>query len=154
MQVKSETGSVLDYEPGIQRTCTDLFELPVDILIPGARPDVITKKNVDRVQAKIIVEAANIPIPIDVEETLWGMDVLVIPDFIANAGGVISSYVEWAHGNRAEMFRTIKDKITRVNHRVLKLSSRNNETPRHVAQRIAMERVKKAMENRYRYGWH
>ncbi len=151
---KSETGSVLGYESGIQRSCADLFGLPVDILIPGARPDVITENNVDRVQAKIIVEAANIPIPLEVEETLWGRGVLVISDFIANAGGVISSYVEWAHGNRAEMFRIIKDKITRVNHRVLKLSSRNKEMPRHAAQRLAMERVKKAMKNRYQYGWH
>jgi len=153
LQVKKETGAVNNYSPGIKRSCADLFGLPVDILIPGARPDVITKKNVGAVQAKIIVEAANIPIPWDVEETLWTEGVLVIPDFIANAGGVISSYVEWTHGTAANMFRMIKNRIPRVSHRVLTVSSKKGQTPRLVAERLAQRRVKKAMENRYRYGW-
>ena len=87
-----------------------LFELPVDVLIPGALPDVITRQNMNSVQAKIIVEAANIPIPFDVEEEL-SKRILIVPDFVANAGGVISSWVEYIGKDKKYMYKVAKERV-------------------------------------------
>ena len=76
-------------------TTEEIFGLPVDVLIPAALSDVITRDNVDRVEAKMVVEAANIPIRAEIEEVLRKRGVLVVPDILANAGGVISSYAEY-----------------------------------------------------------
>jgi glutamate dehydrogenase/leucine dehydrogenase len=124
-----------------------LFELPVDVLIPGALPDVITRHNMNSVQAKIIVEAANIPIPIDVEEEL-SKKLLIVPDFVANAGGVISSWVEYIGKDAKYMFKTVKDKITKNTDLVLSTSQKLSISPRDAANKIALERVKEAMLKR------
>lgn len=66
----------------------------MDILVPASIPDVINERNVERIQAKIVVEAANIPATYEIEKKLHERGILVVPDFVANAGGVISSYAE------------------------------------------------------------
>jgi glutamate dehydrogenase (NAD(P)+) len=124
-----------------------LFELPVDVLIPGALPDVITKSNFNSVQTKIIVEAANIPIPLDVEEEL-SKRTLIVPDFVANAGGVISSYVEYIGKDQKYMYKTVKNKIMKNTELVLKTSERLSISPRNAANKIAIDRVKFAMLKR------
>ncbi|MCD6469916.1 Glu/Leu/Phe/Val dehydrogenase, partial [Candidatus Bathyarchaeota archaeon] len=88
-RVKIETGSVINYERGRTLRHEEIFELPADILVPASIPDVINEKNVDRVQAKLIVEAANIPIRYNVEKILHERGILVAPDIVVNAGGVI-----------------------------------------------------------------
>jgi len=88
-EVKKNTGSVTNYSPGKVLKGEKLFELDVDILIPAALPNVINKDNVNKIKAKIIVEAANIPTTPDIEERLYKKNILVVPDFVANAGGVI-----------------------------------------------------------------
>ena len=124
-----------------------LFELPVDVLIPGALPDVINRQNMNSLQAKIIVEAANIPIPLDVEEEL-SKKILIVPDFVANAGGVISSWVEYLGKDAKYMYKTVKDKITKNTELVLKTSESLNISPRDAANKIALERIKTAMFKR------
>ncbi len=148
IKVKTETKAVKNYGDGKVLPPEKLFELPVDILIPGARPNVITDKNKEKVQAKIIVEAANIPIPESVEEWFHQKGVLVVPDFVVNAGGVISSYVEFIGGNEEKMFKTIREKVRRNSELVLKRSRKEGEVPRESALAIAQERVRQAMENR------
>lgn len=66
-----------------------------DILIPAAIGGVITEDNVDQVRAKIIIEAANIPVTCKADQTLYQKEVLVVPDILANSGGIIVSYLEW-----------------------------------------------------------
>lgn len=93
-------GSVCDLKNreklnGADLTSHELLELPVDILIPAALDDVIHKENVDKVKAKIILEMANGPIAKDADKTLYEKGVVVIPDILANAGGVAVSYFEW-----------------------------------------------------------
>ena len=124
-----------------------LFELPVDVLIPGALPDVINRQNMNLIQAKVIVEAANIPIPLEIEEEL-SKKILIVPDLVANAGGVISSYVEYIGKDQKYMFKTIKEKIKNNTELVLKTSESNSISPREAANKIALDRIKSAMSKR------
>jgi len=145
-KVKEETKTVINYKPSKVLKNEEIFELPVDVLIPAAIPDVITEKNVDKVKAKIIVQGANIPIPHDVEKILHKKGILIVPDFVANAGGVISSYVEYIGGTPEQMFKLVEEKIRKNTKLVLDKSKKENLNPRDAAMEIAKERVKKAMK--------
>ncbi|PIV67991.1 MAG: Glu/Leu/Phe/Val dehydrogenase [Candidatus Aenigmarchaeota archaeon CG01_land_8_20_14_3_00_37_9] len=148
IQVKNETGAVKNYGKGKILEPEKLFELPVDILIPGARPNVITDENKERVKAKVIIEAANIPIPIPVEDWFYEKGILIVPDFVCNAGGVISSYVEFIGGNEKQMFEIVKEKVRHNTELVLKKSKEEKMTPMNAALKIAQERVREAMDKR------
>lgn len=148
MRVKKATGSVVNYQDGRALETKGLFGLPVDMLIPGARPDSITKENVSDIKAKLIIEAANIPATTEAEQILHERGVLVIPDFIANAGGVITAAVEYRGGTEEEAFRMIKEKIGRNVEQVIKMAYDRGILPRFAAETIAKERVINAM--RYR----
>jgi glutamate dehydrogenase/leucine dehydrogenase len=78
----------------------DLLTLDVDVLMPAALGDVITSSNVDQVKASIIVEAANAPVTPVADVTLVDRGVLVVPDILANAGGVTVSYFEWVQNHQ------------------------------------------------------
>jgi glutamate dehydrogenase/leucine dehydrogenase len=147
-KVKEETHSVINYKPGKVLNNEKLFELDVDILIPAAIPDVITKKNVNKVKAKIIVEGSNIPIPHNVEKILQKKNVLIVPDFVANAGGVISSYVEYIEGTPGEMFKLVEEKITRNTKIVLNHAKIMEIDTRTAGLQIAQERVKDSMNKK------
>lgn len=146
MKVKESTGSVINGE-GEKLESSKIFELDVDVLIPAALPDVINKNNMDKVKAPIIVEAANIPMPLDVESEL-SKTKLIIPDFVANAGGVISSYVEYIGGSVEDMQNLVKEKLIANTKHVLETSFEKKITPREAATHIAMTRIKKAMSER------
>jgi glutamate dehydrogenase/leucine dehydrogenase len=143
MQTKAEKGTVTAYEAPTAKKLlgADLFGLPVTVLIPGARPDVINDSNKANVKCKLLVEAANIPIGEKNEDELWRRGVVVVPDFVANAGGVISSYCEFVGKNEQEMFRVVEEKIVRNTRLVMEEALRTKQNPRVVAQRIARERV-------------
>ncbi len=144
--VKEETGTVTNGK-GKKLVGSELFELPVDVLIPAAMPDVINIKNMDKVKAKVIIEAANIPIPLDVEAKL-SKKVLIVPDFVANAGGVISSYVEYIGKGEDYMRKLVQEKIVKNTSLVLKNASKKGISPREAAMDIAASRVKAAMKKR------
>ncbi len=148
LQVKKEMGSVINYKPADILPNEKIFELEVDILIPSALPDVINEKNLNEVKAKIIVEASNIPIRVDIEKILHDRGILIVPDFVANAGGVISSYAEYKGYDEQKMFRLVEKKVKRNTKLVLNLSKKEDMMPREAAERIAKERVKKAMEEK------
>jgi len=122
----------------------EIFELPVDVLIPAALPDVIREDNVDRVKAKMVVEAANIPVSPEMEEVLRKRGVLVVPDIIANAGGVISSYAEYVSYNPKRMFKLVQRKIRRNTRTVLEYAEEKNIGLRDAALNIAKERIRGA----------
>ncbi|MBU0586734.1 Glu/Leu/Phe/Val dehydrogenase [Candidatus Micrarchaeota archaeon] len=146
METKAQKGTVTEYSEGKVIGAEQLFTLNVDVLIPGARPDVITEKNAAGVKAKIIVEAANIPIPQDVEKELGKRGVLVIPDFIANAGGVISSYAELEGYTPEKMFSLVSVKIRK--NTALALERMKDNDVREAGEIIAKERVEEAMEKK------
>lgn len=142
MAIKAEKGTVTAGK-GEKLDAAKLFELPVDILIPGARPDVIHAGNVNNVKAKIVAEAANLPAKYEVEQVLMKKGVIVLPDFVANAGGVISSYCETMGWDADKMFKVVEDKIS-SNTKIMLERTKDNDT-RKAALAIAKERVRAAM---------
>ncbi len=150
MEAKSKDGTVTAYKDGKTKVLKpeDLFGLSVDVLIPGARPNVIHAQNVQSVKAKVIVEAANIPMEYEIEKVLMKRGITIVPDFVANAGGVISSYCEWRGYTEQEMFKIVENKITR-NTRLVLERTKGHDT-RAAALDLAKERVLDAMDKR---GW-
>ncbi|MCO6045509.1 glutamate dehydrogenase [Aeoliella sp. ICT_H6.2] len=96
-----EHGNSLAGFPGAKAiTNDDLLELDVVVLIPAALGGVITTENADRIRAKLIVEAANMPVRPDADDLLAARDITILPDVLANAGGVTVSYFEWAQNRQ------------------------------------------------------
>lgn len=141
IKVKRNTGSVINAN-GTKLSGNDIFELDVDVLIPAALPDVIGEQNVDRVKAPLIVEGANIPMREEYEYRLHKRGTLVIPDFVANAGGVISSYAEHKGMNEIKMFALVEQKITSSMKRLLESVSETKLTPREIANDLALKGLK------------
>ena len=119
-----------------------LYEMPVDILIPAAGPDVINKSNHRKVRAKIIVEGANIPIPESYERILWRRKVIIVPDIIANSVGVISSYAEYKGLNQKKMFRLVREKISKNTALILREALSKNRNPREIAVEAANKKLR------------
>jgi glutamate dehydrogenase (NAD(P)+) len=92
---KKEAGSVVGFRDADTITNENLLEMPVDILVPAALELQLTGDNAERVKAKIVVEGANAPTTPDADRILDERGVLVVPDILANAGGVVVSYFEW-----------------------------------------------------------
>ncbi len=147
MRVKAEKGTVTA-AAGERLEAAKLFEIPADILVPGARPDVIHAGNVANIKAKMVAEAANLPAKYEIEQALMKRGVVVLPDFVANAGGVISSYCETMGWDPETMFKVVEGKV-KSNTRVMLERANDNDT-RKAAMEIARERVSDAMRFR---GW-
>jgi glutamate dehydrogenase (NAD(P)+) len=94
-EIVDEGGSLTDYEGADQLAADDLIEIECDVFIPAALGGMVHKQNADRLKAKIVVEGANSPTTPAADDILAGNDVLVVPDVMANAGGVVVSYFEW-----------------------------------------------------------
>ncbi len=95
-------GSVCDIRFGKTITNEQVLELPVDILVPSALENVINEKNMVKIKAKIIVEMANGPVTEDAYEYLVKKGTCIVPDVLANSGGVAVSYLEWVQGKKGE----------------------------------------------------
>ena len=106
-------GSVCDIRYGRMISNEELLELPVDVLVPAALENVINEENMDKVKAKIIVEMANGPITEEAYEYLSKKSVIIVPDVLANAGGVTVSYLEWFQG-KAGYYWTEKEVNNRL----------------------------------------
>jgi glutamate dehydrogenase/leucine dehydrogenase len=139
--VKKKTGSVVNYKPGSVLACSDIVGVKADILIPAAVPDLITMGDVPKVKVKLISEGSNIPMKPEVEEKLAKKGIMIIPDIIANAGGVISSYVEYNGGTEDEMFKLIKKKIKHNVGLILNSCKVKNPQTRKQAMNIARQRI-------------
>ncbi|MFH0714693.1 MAG: Glu/Leu/Phe/Val dehydrogenase, partial [Candidatus Diapherotrites archaeon] len=136
-KIKQKKGSVTQYGEGKILSTEKIVEIEVDILITAAVPDLINEKNVQKVKAKLIVEGSNIPMKLELEEVLYKKGILVVPDFVANAGGVISSYIEYVQGTPEQMWKMVEEKVRYNTKLVLKESKTRNISPRKVAEEIA-----------------
>lgn len=123
-------------------TPDEFWKIPADILIPASVTDVINEENKNAVRAKIIVEGANIPMREEIERELFNRGIMIVPDIIANAGGVISSYAEYRGYNPKKMFELVERKIKASARLVLEQSMKLKKNPRDVALAIAQEKIK------------
>jgi glutamate dehydrogenase (NAD(P)+) len=148
---KETSGSVSAYPRGRRLSSEDIFGVPCDVLIPAARPDCIREDNVEVIRARLILEGANIPTTPGAERRLHEKGVLVVPDFIANAGGVICASVELHGGSETAALARIVDLITRNTREVLTAAESKGVEPRAAAVAMARRRVEEAMALRRRF---
>jgi glutamate dehydrogenase/leucine dehydrogenase len=141
-------GVVLEYKDAKTIMKEELFLLPVDVLVPGARPDVINKRNADKIQAKLISEAANIPITPEAEEILFERGIISVPDFIANAGGVIAGIVDRSGGTEEQAFESVREIVSSITKEVVSTALKEKINPRAVALRIAKGKVIEKIKRR------
>ncbi len=139
-QVKKKKGSVIHYK-GTRKTCHEIVHVKADILITAAIPELIGPSDTNNTHFKLIVEGSNLAINHEVEATLHAKGVLIIPDFVANAGGIISSYAEYKGIKEKAMFKLIEEKVIRNTEKMLEESKLNKLTPRDAALAIARQRV-------------
>lgn len=126
----------------------ELVAVPCEIWIPAARPDTLRADNVERLQAKMVLQGANIPATEAAEHWMHAHGILNVPDFVANAGGVICAAVEYHGGTEATAFSMIEEKIRTNTLETLQRARREGILPREAATRMARSRVEEAM--RYR----
>jgi glutamate dehydrogenase (NAD(P)+) len=143
IRVKNEEKTVTNYKDGKILESHKILHVKADILITAAIPDLVKHHDVDNMQFKLIVEGSNIPMTPEIEEKLHEKKVLVIPDFVANAGGVISSYAEHVGKTEKQMFALVKNKITKNTDSVLKAAKKKKCSPREAALELAVLRVRK-----------
>lgn len=141
-------GVVREFANGATLPRDAVIEIESDIFIPAARPDVVTAGNVDKLKTRLVVQGANIPVSDEAEAMLHRRGVLSIPDFVANAGGIICGAVEYQGGTQAEALRRIEQSIRTNTEAVLERSSEAAITPRAAGLEIAEARVRAAMATR------
>ncbi len=145
VKLKEAGKSVVDY-PKVEKIDPEaLIDIDCEIWIPAARPDVVNEDNVHRLKAKLVIEGANIPFTYGAEKYLHEKGVLCVPDFIANAGGVICAAMEYQGSSQTAVFQAIEEKLRSNTRQVLEEAKRRKILPRDAAVDLAVQRVKKAM---------
>ena len=157
LEYKKKTGSVKDF-PGTKNiTNSELLELKVDVLIPAAIENQLTSANAARVKTKVILELANGPTTPDADEIFYKNKVLLLPDFLSNAGGVTVSYFEWVQNQTGdywtekEVYERLDKKMTQATYDVLNASEKYKIDPRTAAYTVSIKRVADAMKLRGMY---
>jgi glutamate dehydrogenase (NAD(P)+) len=150
-ELKAAGRSVAAHPGGRAGAGEEIVEIDCEIWIPAARPDVLTRGNVGRLSTRLVLQGANIPFTLEAEQILHERGVLVVPDFIANAGGVICAAVEYHEGSAQQALDTIESKVTANVEAVLRRASASGRPPREAAIALAEERVRRAMALRR---WH
>lgn len=141
----SEKHSIINYKDAEKIPRDDILKVDCDVFIPCACGDVITVENQKNIKAKLIVEGANNATNPDAEQTLYNRGVVVIPDFLANSGGVIGSYAEYKGMSVEEAFLLIESKIKANTTTVLEGHISSGCTPRKIAKKLAEKRILSAM---------
>ncbi|MBS3814963.1 MAG: Glu/Leu/Phe/Val dehydrogenase [Hadesarchaea archaeon] len=152
---KKENGSVNGYD-GSSISNSELLRMDVDVLIPAAVGGVITKEVAEDLQADLVVEGANAPVTEDGDAVLNERNIISVPDFLANAGGVVASYVEWRGGKsgsktkKIETYASIEDNLLDAFNRTLAVKSQDELPLRQAAMIVATNNLVNTMEAR---GW-
>jgi glutamate dehydrogenase/leucine dehydrogenase len=149
---KSKTGSVVNYEGCENITNEELLETKCDILIPAALENQITRTNVDKIRAKIVTEGANGPTTPEADRALFERDIPLVPDILANSGGVTASYFEWVqnltreHWTLEDVNRKLENKIVKAFNDVYKLAKKEESDMRTAALVLGVGRVAEAIK--------
>jgi glutamate dehydrogenase (NAD(P)+) len=147
---KQEHGTVVGFPGADEVTNREILEVPCDILVPAALENQITKGNADRVQAKVVAEAANGPTTPEADAILYDRGVFLIPDILCNAGGVTVSYFEWVQDmqsffwTEARINESLKEIMDRAFEAVHAMSERHEVDMRTAAYMVAVARVAEA----------
>jgi glutamate dehydrogenase (NAD(P)+) len=151
MRHKAESGSVVGYRPAEAIGSTDLLALQCDILVPAVLEQQINEGNAASIKARMIVEGANGPTTAEATRILRDKGVFIVPDILANAGGVVVSYFEWVQGLQSffwteeEVNQRLQHVMDDAFHEVLEISQREKVDMREAAYMLAIGRVAKAM---------
>ena len=160
MQLKEhlkKTKSILNFPGSEPITNEELLELNVDVLVPAAIESQITEANADRIKAKVVIELANGPTTLEADRILYERGILVVPDIVANAGGVTVSYFEWVQDrsfwfwSTEEVVRHLQEFMKRAFERVWETAKREKVDMRTAAYMVAVTRVATAARARGLY---
>jgi glutamate dehydrogenase/leucine dehydrogenase len=149
---KSKTGSVVNYKGCKNITNEELLETKCDILIPAALENQITKANADKVKAKIVAEGANGPTTPEADKILNERGIMLVPDILANSGGVTASYYEWVqnltreHWTIEEVNQKLENKIVKAFSDVYNLMRKEESDMRTAALMLGVGRVAEAIK--------
>jgi glutamate dehydrogenase (NAD(P)+) len=146
--LKAEGGALADYPDATKLDRDAVVGLECDIWIPAARPDVINEQNVRQLRTRLVIEGANIPVTHGAEKLLAQQGILCVPDFIANAGGVICAAMEYHGASEGAALQSIEEKLRRNTRQVLEDAAQRNILPRAAALELALTRVRNAMRLR------
>ena len=146
LSVRKQSGdrTVEEYEDARRIDKEEIYFLPADVLIPGARPYVIHKNNAIRIQAKVISSIANIPITDEAEEMLFQRGIYSVPDFISNAGGVVLGVVDALGGTADDVFRAVRRILDPLVRDILADARKEMRSPRSLAVKRTREKVLRA----------
>jgi glutamate dehydrogenase/leucine dehydrogenase len=151
---KEKTGSVQSFKGCTNITNEELLEAECDILIPAALGNQIKRKNANKIKARMVAEAANGPTTPEADRILYEKGTCLIPDILANSGGVTVSYFEWVqnltreHWTLEEVNRKLESKMTQAFNDVYKLSQEEESDMRTAALMLGVGRVAKAIRMR------
>jgi glutamate dehydrogenase/leucine dehydrogenase len=149
-----KNGTVSSFQGASSIADKEVLELDCTVLVPAALENQITKSNAGKVKAKIVAEAANGPTTPDADDILFGNDILVIPDILANGGGVTVSYFEWLQNLRreywteAEVNSRLDSNISSAFNDVYNNHKEFNVNMRKASTLLAINRVVEAMKIR------
>ena len=144
---KKSTGALKDLPGSKNISNAELLELPIDILVPAALENVLTAENADKIQAKIILEMANGPTTPEADKIFAAKNIAVIPDILANSGGVATSYFEWYQNihaekwTRADVLKKLDALMVAAWNDVLKTQQQYKCTYRDAAYIVAAQRI-------------
>jgi glutamate dehydrogenase (NAD(P)+) len=157
MAHKAETGSVVGFSGGTHIDNKEVLEYDCDVLVPAALEKVITAENAPRIKARIVAEAANGPTMPEADAVLFERGVMVLPDILANAGGVTVSYFEWVQDlqnnfwEEEEINERLKRKMVRAFRETHDQANRHKVSMRMGAYCVAVDRVAEATKLRGLY---
>ena len=157
LEHKKKHGSVANFPGAKHITNAELLELPVDILVPAAIENQLRGDNAPRVKPKVILELANGPTTPEADVIFHKNKILLLPDFLANSGGVTVSYFEWVQNNEGyywteeEVHERLEKKMKEATKDVLEAAKKYNVDPRTAAYTVSVKRVADTMKNR---GWY
>ncbi|MEH2439234.1 Glu/Leu/Phe/Val family dehydrogenase [Nostoc sp.] len=149
--------SIIGFPQSVPISNADLLTLPCDVLIPAALENQITQENVNQVQAQIIAEAANGPVTLEANLALEARGVIVLPDILANAGGVVVSYLEWVQGlsyvfwDEERVNREMEHLMVQAYRKVIHQSEARQISLRLAAYTLGVGRVAQALTDRGLY---